>query len=242
MNRTPSKQVAVVTGGTRGIGRAIVEALLSEGWSVVASGRSEDSISQLKRELSSRAEGRLAARVADIRDPQASEDLARHATETFGGLDAWVNNAGLGHFAPADELSLEAWNEVLRTNLDGAFYGLRAAARAMKTLGKPGFILNIASLASKNPFAGGAAYNASKFGLLGMSEAAMLDLRHQGIRVAAVLPGSVDTDVGHRSAKAGREWMLRPEDVAEVVVDLLRFPDRALPSLVEIRPSRPPKP
>ena len=219
--------------------------MLAEGWSVLASGRSAESTSELTRALADPCRlpiaGRLDVQVADVRDPQASERLAHRAEELFGGLDAWVNNAGLGRFAPIDELSIEDWNEVIRTNLDGAFYGMRSAAAAMKRSGKGGFILNIASLASKNPFAGGAAYNASKFGLLGMSEAAMLDLRHQGIRVATVLPGSVDTDFSHRSAKAGREWMLRPEDVAEVVVDLLRFPDRALPSRVEIRPSRPPK-
>ena len=182
----------------RGIGRAIVEALLAEGWSVLASGRSAESISALSRALVPTSGGRLDVQVADVRDPQASERLAHRAEELCGGLDAWVNNAGLGRFAPIDELSIEDWNEVIRTNLDGAFYGMRSAAAAMKRSGKGGFILNIASLASKNPFAGGAAYNASKFGLLGMSEAAMLDLRHQGIRVATVLPGSVDTDFSHR--------------------------------------------
>ena len=231
--------VAVVTGGTRGIGRALVEALAGQGWSVLASGHSDASIAEARQGFA-RLGSKVRVESADVREAEASEHLANLAIETWGRLDAWINNAGLGRFGPVDELSLDDWHEVLRTNLDGAFYGIRAAARAMKPRGG-GWIFNIASLASKNPFAGGAAYNASKFGLLGLSEAAMLDLRHHGIRIASVLPGSVDTDFAHRAAKNDRDWMLRPEDVAEVVVDLLRFPERALPSLVEIRPSQPPK-
>lgn len=239
---SPSPQeprVAVVTGGTRGIGRAVVETLARQGWSVLASAHSEASLTAARRDFTSFGP-RVRVESADVREAESSERLAALALETWGGLDAWINNAGLGRFGSVEELSLDDWHEVLRTNLDGAFFGIRAAARAMKPRGG-GWILNIASLASKNPFAGGAAYNASKFGLLGLSEAAMLDLRHHGIRIASVLPGSVDTDFAHRGSKADRDWMLRPEDVAEVVVDLLRFPDRALPSLVEIRPSRPPK-
>jgi NAD(P)-dependent dehydrogenase (short-subunit alcohol dehydrogenase family) len=160
--------------------------------------------------------------------------------EEAGRLDVLVNNAGLGRFAPVDELSAEDFREVIETNLFGPFFGIRAAAPVMKKLGG-GWILNVASLAAKNPFAGGAAYNASKFGLVGMSEAAMLDLRHAGIRVAAICPGSVATELRTTMRQESQDWMLAPEDVAKVVTDLLDFPDRALPSLIELRPTRPPR-
>jgi len=237
MNRQPC---AVITGGSRGIGRSLVEAFLREGREVVACGRSPEALEELARETQKLYPGRLATRETDVRDAAQVEALADFAVEKFQAVDCWVNNAGLGRFAPVDEITLEDWDEVLRTNLDGAFFGTRAAARVMKPRGG-GWIFNIASLASKNPFAGGAAYNASKFGMLGLSEASMLDLRHAGIRVTAIMPGSVDTDFAHRENAGAADWMLAPEDVARLVLDFLRFPDRALPSRVEIRPTRPPK-
>jgi NAD(P)-dependent dehydrogenase (short-subunit alcohol dehydrogenase family) len=159
--------------------------------------------------------------------------------EEAGRVDCLVNNAGWGVFAPVDEIEPDDWRGILDTNLSGAFYCTRAFAPAMKKRGG-GWIFNVASLAGKNPFAGGAAYNASKFGMVGFSEASMLDLRPHGVRVAAILPGSVDTSFGMRQGHRGASWMLAPEDIARIVLDLLAFPDRALPSLVEIRPSRPP--
>jgi NAD(P)-dependent dehydrogenase (short-subunit alcohol dehydrogenase family) len=158
---------------------------------------------------------------------------------TWGGLDLLVNNAGRGHFAPVDEISGEEWRQVVETNLHGAFYAIRAAAPGMRRRGS-GWIVNVASLAASNAFAGGAAYNASKFGLLGLAEAAMLDLRHAGIRVTTVLPGSVDTSF-HADRRPERDWMLAPEDVARAVLDLLAYPARALPSRLELRPSQPRK-
>ena len=155
-----------------------------------------------------------------------------------GRLDVLVNNAGLGHFDRVDRLSPDRFRETVETNLFGVFYAVHHAAPLMIENGG-GFIVNIASLASVNAFAGGSAYNASKFGLLGFSEAAMIDLRHDGIRMATVLPGSVNTEFGHSGG--GAEWMLAPEDVAEAVADLVRFPDRAIPSRIDLRPSRPPR-
>jgi 3-oxoacyl-[acyl-carrier protein] reductase len=242
MSDAKSSRSALVTGGGRGIGRAIVEALLADNWRVDFCGRSDDGVQLAERDLSKVHGDAVHGRACDVRDEAAVQALVDWTVGRHGRLDCLVNNAGLGIFAPADELTGDEWRQVIETNLSGAFYGIRAAAPVMRRQGT-GWIFNIASLASKNPFAGGAAYNASKFGLLGLSEAAMLDLRHHGIRVTAILPGSVDTDFGGGSSRVRGEgdWRLAPEDVARAVVDLLRYPDRALPSLVELRPTRPPK-
>jgi len=234
-------EIALVTGGSRGIGRAIVEALLGRGDRVWFSGVDAGGVARAERELAElHSPALVAGRVCDVRDFAAVTALVDEILEHDGRLGVLVNNAGVGHFAPADELEPEVFREVIEINLLGAFHCIRAAAPAMRREGR-GWILNIASLAAKNPFAGGAAYNASKFGLLGLSEAAMLDLRHFGIRVAAICPGSVETEFGAGRMRDGGSWRLQPSDVARVVTDLLDFPDRALPSLVEIRPSRPPK-
>jgi len=232
-------RVALVTGGTRGIGEAIARRLSGDGFAVFISGSTEQStraaVARFEKE-------KLAIRgfAADARKEEEQRRLVDSVAREFGRLDVLVNNAGIGHFAPVDRLSPEQFREVLETNLFGVFYAVRAAAPLMRK-GGGGFIVNIASLAAVNAFAGGSAYNASKFGLLGFSEAAMLDLRHDGIRMATVLPGSVDTEFGHPGAKRESSWMLRPEDVAEAVADLLRYPDRAIPSRIDLRPSKPPK-
>jgi len=237
MSPDDNTRVALVTGGSRGIGRAIVETLLEEGWTVWFCSRSESSVAAALDEL--RGEYRDAtvhARAVDVRDQEAVDGFVGEVLAA-GRLDCLVNNAGLGHFGAVDEIDGDRWRETIDTNLSGAFYFLHAVAPAMRRQGS-GWIFNIASLAGKNPFAGGAAYNASKFGMVGMSEAAMLDLRHDGVRVAAILPGSVDT--GFMSGGGGG-WKLAAEDVARTVVDLMAYPARALPSLVELRPSQPPK-
>lgn len=234
-------RVALVTGGSRGIGRATAESLLDRGFRVFFCGRSPDVLAAAQQELSQRYPGRVASRLCDVRSQTAVEELVAWVEAESGRLDVVVNNAGLGRFGPVDELSGDDFREVIETNLLGAFYAIHAAAPIMKRQGE-GWIFNIASLAAKNPFAGGAAYNASKFGLVGMSEAAMLDLRHFGIRIAAICPGSVDTDFGGGMMRSpGAAWRLAPEDIARVVTDLLDFPARALPSLIEIRPTRPPQ-
>ncbi len=230
-------RVALVTGGTRGIGAAIVRRLAADGFSVFLSGRTEASTTSA---LARFAKEGVAARgfAADARREEEQKRLVESVARDGGRLDVLVNNAGLGHFAPVDRLTPDQFREVLETNLFGPYYAVHYAAPLMKKNGG-GFVVNIASLAAVNPFAGGAAYNASKFGLLGFSEAAMLDLRHDGIRMATVLPGSVATDFGHSGGNSA--WMLAPEDVAEAVSDLVRFPDRAIASRVDLRPSRPPK-
>jgi 3-oxoacyl-[acyl-carrier protein] reductase len=229
-----SERVALVTGGSRGIGRAIVEALLGRGFRVWFCGRTPDSV-----RVPETAAAVVRGRVCDVRDFQQVAALVAEVERTDGRLDVLVNNAGLGHFAPVDQMEPERFREVIEVNLLGPFHGVRAVAPLMKR-GGGGWIFNISSLAAKNAFAGGAAYNASKFGLMGMSEAAMLDLRHDGIRVAAICPGSVATELRTTMRTEPQEWMLRPEDVARVITSLLEFPDRALPSLIEIRPTRPP--
>lgn len=230
-------RVALITGGSRGIGRAIVEALLEDGFTVHFSSRNPDSVASAAETLTERYPDRVSGRAVDVRDQHAVDAYVAEVVEEAGRVDCLVNNAGLGHFGAVDALSGDEWREVIETNLSGAFYFLRAVAPVMRRQGE-GFIFNIASLAGKNPFAGGAAYNASKFGMVGMSEAAMLDLRHDGVRVAAILPGSVDTGFHSREE---RSWMMQPEDVARVVRDVLAFPSRTLPSLIEMRPSQPPK-
>jgi len=237
-------KVAMVTGGSRGIGRAVVEALLGAGWRVFFGSKSQESLERARAELADRFGAAVAGRPLDVRQQEEADAFVDWVVSQAGGLDCLVNNAGVGTFAPVDALSGDAWRAVVETNLSGAFYCLRAAAGPMKRQGR-GWIFNIGSLAGRNAMAGGAAYNASKFGLIGLSEAAMLDLRQFGVRVAAILPGSVDTGFGVPGRPAadarGRAWMLAPEDVAAMVLHLLSYPERALPSLVEMRPTRPPQ-
>jgi len=234
-----SERVALVTGGTRGIGAAIARRLALEGFSVFISGRSEESVSQAAAAF---AKEKLVVRgfAADARREDDQKRLVMSVADSAGRLDVLVNNAGIGHFEPVDIMAPARFREILETNLFGVFYAIHYAAPLMKKNGG-GFIVNIASLAAVNAFAGGSAYNASKFGLLGFSEAAMLDLRHDGVRVATVLPGSVSTDFMHSHGNRNFSWMLEADDVAEAVADLVRFPDRAIPSRIDLRPSRPPK-
>jgi len=232
-------RVAIVTGGTRGIGRAIVRRLASEGYAVLFSGASEKSVADASAGYAKEGLGATGL-VADARSDEDQRRLVERVRKDHGRLDVLVNNAGIGEFGRVDEIPPEKFRDVLETNLFGPWFAMRHAAPLMKKSGG-GFIVNIASLASVNAFANGAAYNASKFGLLGLSDAAMLDLRHDGIRVAVVMPGSVATDWSHSHGNRDASWMLHPDDVAEAVADLIRFPDRAIPSRLELRPSRPPR-
>jgi 3-oxoacyl-[acyl-carrier protein] reductase len=234
-------RVALVTGGTRGIGFAIARRLAREGFAVVISGRSEESVAAAVGRLGGSADkGRFRGRPADARSESDQKALVTFVDRTHGRLDVLVNNAGVGAFDSVEKLDPARFREVVETNLFGPYYATHFAVPLMKK-GGGGFIVNIGSLAGVNAFAGGSAYNASKFGLLGFSESSMLDLRHQGIRVAAILPGSVGTEFGHSHGNRDQSWMLSSEDVAEAVADLIRFPDRAIASRIDLRPSRPPK-
>jgi 3-oxoacyl-[acyl-carrier protein] reductase len=232
-------RVALVTGGTRGIGRSVARALAAEGFAVAISGHTPSSTERGVASLA-REGVRVSGRVADAAREADQKGLIEWCADTLGRLDVLVNNAGIGEFDRVDQLSPERFRRVLETNLFGPFYAIHYAAPRMKKNGG-GFIVNIGSLASVNAFAGGAAYNASKFGLLGLSDAAMLDLRHDGVRIAMVLPGSVATEFGDSHRGRESDWMLSADDVARAVADLVRYPDRAIPSRIDLRPSRPPK-
>lgn len=233
-------KVAIVTGGTRGIGRAIAEALVREGVNVCISARSQSEIDEAVEELMALNVGRLTGFVCDVRLHAQIKSLFERTVAEFGGVDILVNNAGIGIFATVEEMSPEDFRAVLETNLFGVFYCSHEAIPLMKRRGD-GYIINISSLAGANPHPRMAAYNASKFGLNGFSEALMQEVRHDGIKVSYIMPGSVNTEFGGDSPSDKNAWQLQPPDIARVVIDLLHQDNRALSSRVEIRPSQPPK-
>jgi 3-oxoacyl-[acyl-carrier protein] reductase len=236
MGKILSGKIAIVTGGTRGIGRAIAERLLLEGAAVAICGRLRDRVQQAVRELHSGTEGQVLGEVADVSKLDDVRRLFQNVDSHFKGLDILINNAGIGVFKSVRDMTPEEWHRTIDLNLNGAFYCSHEALPRFAARGG-GYVINISSLAGKNPFAGGAAYNASKFGLNGFSEAMMLDHRYDNVRVSYVMPGSVDTDFSARSGPAS--WKISPEDIAEVVLVLLRMPKRTLISRVEMRPSQP---
>jgi 3-oxoacyl-[acyl-carrier protein] reductase len=233
-------KVAIVTGGTKGIGRGIAEALVRGGASLCISARKQDEIERAVAELKAFAEGRVTGTVCDVRDYDQVKTLFAHASSQLGGVDILINNAGIGVFELVEEMSPEDFRAVLETNVFGVFYCCHEAIPRMKQRGG-GYIINISSLAGTNAHPMMAAYNASKFGLNGFSEALMQEVRHDGIKVSYIMPGSVNTEFGGDEPGEAKNWQLRPEDIARVVLDLLLHDDRALPSRVEIRPSRPPR-
>jgi NAD(P)-dependent dehydrogenase (short-subunit alcohol dehydrogenase family) len=235
-----SGKAAIVTGGTKGIGRAISEALLREGVNVCIGARHADEIERATSELGRVGEASVTGAVCDVRDYEEVRALVDHAVAELGGVDILINNAGIGLFGRVEELSPEDFRAVLETNLFGVFYCCHEAIPQMKRRGG-GYIINISSLAGVNAHPQMAAYNASKFGLNGFSEALMQEVRHDGIKVSYIMPGSVNTHFGDEEPSAEKSWQLQPDDIAQVVIDLLHHPERSLPSRVEIRPSRPPK-
>jgi 3-oxoacyl-[acyl-carrier protein] reductase len=235
-------RITLITGGTRGIGFALAEALLRGGDHVAITGTSSDSVVRAEHALATASgdPGRVAGIVCDVRDAASAELAVRTAAARFGGLDALVNSAGVGVGVPIAEMPHDEWDRIIGTNLTGVFNCCKAAIPVLRQRGA-GWIVNISSLASTNPFVGGAAYCASKAGVNAFSEALMQELRHDNIRVTYILPGSVATGFNGREPGAGGEWKLHAEDVAQAIVDVLNHPPRSLPSRVEIRPSRPQK-
>jgi NAD(P)-dependent dehydrogenase (short-subunit alcohol dehydrogenase family) len=238
-NKKLSGKKAVVTGASKGIGLAIAQSLLSQGAEVVICARGQAQLDAAVRELSNTG-GKVAGKVADVSKSKDVASLFDFAAQTMGGLDILVNNAGFGLFRPTAELTVDEWDRQIGVNLSGTFYCSREALARFK---QPdgGWIINISSLAGRNPFAGGAAYNASKFGVNGFSEAMMLDHRKDNVKVSYIMPGSVDTEFSGPGHAGKSDWKIAPEDIAEIVLGILLMPSRTLISRVEVRPSRPDK-
>lgn len=229
----------LITGGTRGIGFALAEALIKAGDKVAITGTTADGVVKAEYALSATG-AQVVGITCDVRDAGSVERAVATVIAKFGGLDVLVNCAGVGVGVPIAEMPHDEWDRIVGTNLTGVFNCCKAAIPHLKTRGG-GWIVNISSLASTNPFPGGAAYCASKAGLNAFSDALMQELRYDNIRVTTVMPGSVATGFSGRAAGSGADWKLLPEDVAHAIVDLLNHPVRSLPSRIEIRPSRPKK-
>lgn len=229
---------ALITGGTKGIGYGIAAAMVQAGMQVVITGRSLETVAQAVAELKKIGIGSVHGVVSDVRDYASQQQAVTAAIEHFGKLDVLVANAGLGHFAPIDNLSIYQWKETIDVNLTGAFYSIKSALDELKK--SQGYIITMASLAGTNFFANGAAYNASKFGLVGFTQAVMLDVRKYGIKTTTIMPGSVATWFNDHTPSEKDYWKIQIEDLGELVVDLLRLHPRTLPSKVEVRPTMPP--
>ncbi|MDH5589740.1 MAG: SDR family oxidoreductase [Gemmatimonadota bacterium] len=232
-------KVAIVSGSTKGIGLAVAEHLVRAGCSVVISGRSREGVRSTVERIEPYAAGTVMGLPCDVRRPDECQVLVERAVDGLGRLDILVNNAGLGIFRPITELGIEEFQAQVETNLNGVFYLSRSAIPHLADTGD-GWIINVGSLASRNAFAGGTGYNASKFGLLGLTEATMLDVRDRNIRVSIVMPGSVNTAFWEREQVPERTWRLEADDCALAVMQLLDYPPEAHVSRIEMRPSRPP--
>lgn len=231
-------KTALVTGGSKGIGYGVAAALVNEGMNVTITARTQEDVEAAASTLNEQGPGRALGLTCDVRDYSDQRRVVERTVSEFGGLDVLVANAGVGAFAPVQEMTPEQWGSVIDTNLTGVFYSVKASLDALR---KGGYIFTISSLAGRNPMAGGAAYNASKFGLNGFSEAIMLDLRAEDIKVSYIMPGSVATHFNDHNPSDADAWKIQPEDIADIVVSLLKLPARTLPSRVEVRPSKPPK-
>lgn len=230
---------ALVTGGSKGIGYGIAASLLKEGVNVVITSRHQEAADAAVRELSKSGPGKVIGIAADVSDFDAQQNVVAKTLETFGRLDVLVANAGVGHFATIMEMTPEQWHETIDTNLTGVFYSLKAALNALTDA--KGYFISIASLAGTNFFATASAYNASKFGLVGFTQAVMLDLRDAGVKCTTIMPGSVASHFNNHEPNANDAWKIQPEDLGQMVVDLLRMNPRTLPSKIEVRPSQTPK-
>ena len=226
-------KVALITGATKGIGYGVAEALLKQGVKVVITSRSQESADEAAQKLGSNALGIA----ADVKDFKSQQEAVAKTVEKFGTLDFLIANAGVGHFANIEDLTIEEWQETIDTNLTGVFYSVKASLEAIKKA--KGYIITISSLAGTNFFENGSAYNASKFGLTGFTQSLMLDLRKQDVKVSTIMPGSVATHFAeHTPDKEKDAWKIQPEDIGQLVVDLLNMHPRTLPSKIEVRPTK----
>ncbi len=233
-----TKIAVLITGGSKGIGYGIAASLLQAGAQVAITSRRQQAADSAVRALSKIGPGRVIGIAADVRDFAAQQRAVAKTLEAFGRLDVLIANAGIGHFAAITDLTPAQWQETIDTNLTGVFYSIKAAVAALTEA--KGYFITIASLAGTNFFAKGAAYNASKFGLVGFTQAVMLDLRHAGIRCTTIMPGSVASHFNDHQPNDADAWKIQPEDLGQMVVDLLKLNPRTLPSKIEVRPSLPP--
>lgn len=227
-------KVALITGASKGIGFGIAEALLKQGVKVAITSRTQESADEAARKLSS-LNGEVLSLAADVKDYASQLKAIEQIIAKWGQLDFLIANAGVGHFAPIDELDPKDWHDTIDTNLTGVFHSVKAAIPALKK--SEGYIFTISSLAGTNFFPEASAYNASKFGLTGFSQAIMLDLRKYGIKVTTIMPGSVATHFNdHDLDQNADAWKIQPEDIGQIVIDLLQMHPRVLPSKIEVRP------
>jgi len=229
-------KVAYITGGTKGIGFAVAQTLLGQGMKVAISGRSQESVDQALKDFNNDNVLGIVSNVAKLSD---EENAVAKITDKWGKVDVVLANAGVGNFAPIDEMTEEQWHQMIDVNLSGVFHTLKASVASLKKT--EGYYITLASLAGTNFFAQGAGYNASKFGVVGFTQAAMLDLRQYGIKVSTIMPGSVATHFNHNEPGDKDAWKIQPEDIGELVLDLLQMNERTLPSKIEVRPTRPDK-
>ncbi|MBL0358197.1 MAG: SDR family oxidoreductase [Chitinophagaceae bacterium] len=231
-------KVAYITGGSKGIGYGIAKALLNNGMRVAITSRtlaaSEKAAASLSQDVS-----RILALQSDAGSMQAEVAAVKAVTDYFGQLDVVIANAGVGHFASIEDLTEAEWKDMIGTNLTGVFNSVKASIEALKI--SRGYIITISSLAGTNFFANGAGYNASKFGVVGFTQAVMMDLRKYGIKVTTIMPGSVSTHFDNHVPSESDAWKIQPEDIGQMVADLLKMNPRTLPSKIEVRPSIPGK-
>lgn len=232
-------KIAYITGGSKGIGYGVAEALIKQGMKVAISSRSLQSAAEAAVPLNTLGKGEAFGIGADVKNGNAQKDAVEKIINKWGSLDVLIANAGLGYFGSIETLTEEDWNETIETNLTGVFHSVKASLDALKK--SKGYIITMASLAGTNFFAGGSAYNASKFGLVGFTQAIMLDLRNYGIKVTTIMPGSVATYFNNNEPSQKDAWKIQPEDIGQIVVDLLKMHSRTLPSKIEVRPSIPGK-
>lgn len=227
----------LITGGSKGIGYGIAEVMIRAGWNAAITGRNQKQVDEAAAQLNTIRKESALGIVADVRNLAQQQAAVAQVLHQWGQLDVMVANAGIGHFGSVETLTEEQWHETMDTNLTGVFYSVKASVEALKKT--KGYIITIASLAGTNFFAGGSAYNASKFGLVGFTQAIMLDLRAQGIKVSTIMPGSVATYFAGHVPNESDGWKIQPEDVGQLVLDLLNMNPRTLPSKIEVRPSAP---
>jgi NAD(P)-dependent dehydrogenase (short-subunit alcohol dehydrogenase family) len=236
MQRLENK-IALITGGSKGIGYGIAEVLLGEKMKVAVTSRSQQAADEAVARLNKLGMGESIGLAADVRDLQSQLRAVEKVVEKWGGLDALIANAGVGFFGSIETLTPEQWQQTIDTNLTGVFYSVKASLAELKK--SRGYIITIASLAGTNFFAGGSAYNASKFGLVGFTQAMMLDVRQAGIKVTTIMPGSVATYFNNHQPNPDDAWKIQPEDIGQMTADLLKMHPRTLPSKIEVRPSIP---